>query len=192
MRPADFPMDIAGIFFPTGICKSWNKLCMWDNHRLQVIWSPGHTRRTPCRQRWCPDRKAMINSPLTFDRLAVFAHCYISPGALFQYFKPLKSFRQPQKWSRQRNISSFPPQVCNFCIGLFGSEVQVRSRRSLGAGQLFWTEDVTAWMFATLGVRHSHICLKGVEVLGLTLKSLLYSRHWSLAISSRDPRISSC
>lgn len=134
-----FPTGHCRDFFPIGIS---NELCMGNNSITVRIFSNDSTLIIIAfegRQRCCPGRKAMINSPLISDHLSGFACLCISSRSLFQYFKPLKGFRKPQQWSQQRNISSFLPQVCNFCTGIFGSEAQVRSRWSLGEGQIFWT-----------------------------------------------------
>lgn len=46
----DFPLDIAGIFFPIGIYKSWNKFCMGNNSMIVRIFSNDSTLITSFEQ----------------------------------------------------------------------------------------------------------------------------------------------
>lgn len=134
----DFPMDAVVFlfyFFSTGICKSWNGCSVWNNHWPRGIRRPRYTMYTmlaevmPRKQSYEKFAISLWPSPSLCPLLCL-------PGALFHYFKPLKIFRQSQKWSWQRNISSFPPHVYRFLTERFGSKVQVRPRWSLGEGQM--------------------------------------------------------
>lgn len=150
------------------------------------------TQRTPCLQRWCLDSKAMKNSPSAFDHLPVYAHCRVSPRGFILLFQTSEDLQTVTEMELTEKYFLFPTTRVPFPHGAFWVQGPGQAKMKFGWGP-DELKSVTAWTFAASErvARHPHIHPKGLEVLGLILKSLLCPGHCNFAINSSNPKFSS-